>query len=58
MLQRNTTDHPLDVMAIPATVQPGETVEWPNPIVGFELDKAEPKATRKAAAAKAGEGTD
>ena len=56
MLQRNSGDHPLDVMAIPATVQPGETVEWPNPIVGFELDKAEPKATRKTAA-KAGEET-
>lgn len=36
MLQRNMTDHPLDVMAIPATVQPGETVDWPDRIVGFE----------------------
>ncbi len=48
MLQRNATDHPLDVMAIPATVQPGDTVDWPDPIVGFE-EVPEPPTTRKAA---------
>lgn len=36
MFQRNPTDHPLDVPDIPATVQPGETVDWPRPIAGFE----------------------
>lgn len=56
MLQRNSGDHPLDVMAIPATVQPGDTVDWPEPIVGFEPVEAEPKPTRKTAA-KAGEET-
>jgi len=56
VLQRNSGDHPLDVMAIPATVQPGDTVDWPEPIVGFEPVEAEPKPTRKTAA-KAGEET-
>lgn len=36
MLQRNPTDHPLDVPDIPATVQPGGVVDWPRPIAGFE----------------------
>lgn len=36
MLQRSTHSSPVDVPAIPATVQPGETVDWPDPIAGFE----------------------
>jgi hypothetical protein len=56
VLQRNGSDHPLDVMAIPATVQPGDTIDWPDPIVGFEPVKDEPKPTRKTSA-KAGEET-
>ncbi|MEY9937294.1 hypothetical protein [Streptacidiphilus sp. MAP5-3] len=62
MLQRNATDHPLDVPAIPATVQPGETVDWKDPIVGFEPVEAAPvpepsppKTARKQAAVAAGE---
>jgi len=35
-LQRNTTDHPLDVPAASATVQPGDTLDFPLPIAGFE----------------------
>ena len=35
-LQRNVTDHPLDVPAASVTVEPGETLDWPAPIVGFE----------------------
>lgn len=59
MLQRNVTDHPLDVMAIPATVQPGDTVDWPDRITGFEpvaedqaaVDPVPAKAARKSPAA-------
>lgn len=36
MLQRSTHESAVDVPAIPATVQPGETVDWPDPISGFE----------------------
>lgn len=36
MLQRSTHESAVDVPAIPATVQPGETVDWPDPIAGFE----------------------
>lgn len=42
MLQRNPRPDPVDVPTIPATVQPGETVDWPEPIVGFELVEPEP----------------
>lgn len=35
-LQRNVTDHPLDVPAASVTVQPGDTVDFPLPVVGFE----------------------
>ncbi|WP_034090434.1 hypothetical protein [Streptacidiphilus albus] len=65
MLQRNATDHPLDVMAIPATVQPGEQVDWPDRIVGFEpesdgedqgVDPAPTKSVRRTS--KSAEGTD
>lgn len=62
MLQRNASDHPLDVPAISATVQPGETVDHEWPIVGFEpVDPAPepepspPKTARKQAAPAAGE---
>ena len=60
MLQRNATDHPLDVPAIPATVQPGDTVDWPHPIIGFEPvapdpEPSPPKTARSKAAAAAGE---
>lgn len=36
MLQRSTHESAVDVPAIPATVLPGETVDWPDPIAGFE----------------------
>lgn len=36
MLQRSTHESPVDVPAIPATVRPGETIDWPDPIAGFE----------------------
>jgi hypothetical protein len=36
VLQRSTHESPVDVPAIPATVWPGETVDWPDPIAGFE----------------------
>lgn len=36
MLQRNPFTYALDVPDIPATVQPGETVDWHQPIAGFE----------------------
>jgi hypothetical protein len=44
----------VDVPAIPATVQPGEAVDWPDPIAGFDAvaDEAPaPSKSRKAAAA-------
>lgn len=64
MRQRSTHEAPVDVPAIPATVEPGGVVDWPIPISGFEqLDAAEaealpdgepaadaPKTTRKKAA--------
>ncbi|MFB6568367.1 hypothetical protein [Streptomyces noursei] len=36
MRQRSTHEAPVDVPAIPATVQPGGVVDWPDPIAGFE----------------------
>lgn len=50
MLQRSTHEAPVDVPAIPATVQPGETVDWPDPIAGFEpvADEPTPSATNAA----------
>ncbi|MBB4893563.1 hypothetical protein FHS39_002594 [Streptomyces olivoverticillatus] len=36
MLQRNPHPYALDVPDIPATVQPGATVDWPRLIAGFE----------------------
>lgn len=63
-LQRNITDHPLDVPAASATVQPGDTLDWPRLIVGFEPVEAEPdpqpsppKTRTKSTAAAAGEET-
>lgn len=35
-LQRNSTDHPLDVPAASVTVEPGGTLDWPVPVAGFE----------------------
>ena len=46
MLQRNTTDHPLDVPAASATVQPGETLDWPDPVMGFEPVPSPAKTTK------------
>lgn len=42
MRQRSTHDVPVDVPAIPATVEPGEVVDWPTPIAGFEPVEGEP----------------
>lgn len=64
MLQRSTHEAPVDVPAIPATVEPGEVVDWPTPIAGFEPVTDEPAppepdaatdkpATKKRAAAPA-----
>ncbi|MEV8523131.1 hypothetical protein AB0451_03085 [Streptomyces sp. NPDC052000] len=45
MLQRNPNPYALDVPDIPATLQPGETVDWPLPIAGFEpVEDAPPEA--------------
>ncbi|MFF4403838.1 hypothetical protein [Streptomyces sp. NPDC001404] len=41
-LQRSTHESAVDVPAIPATVQSGEAVDWPDPIAGFELVADEP----------------
>ena len=59
MQQLNATDHPLDVPAIPATVQPGDTVDWPVPIAGFEAVPSPAKASRSknAPATSGDEGT-
>lgn len=43
-LQRSTHESPVDVPAIPATIQPGETVDWPHPISGFALVEPPPSA--------------
>ncbi|MEU4296343.1 hypothetical protein [Kitasatospora aureofaciens] len=59
MLQRSLHDAPVDIPAIPATVAPGELVDWPTPIAGFEPVPEQPgpvpaaKPSRKAAAAQA-----
>jgi hypothetical protein len=63
VLQRNATDQPLDVWAAGTTVQPGDTIDWPDPIAGFEPvpgapaepEPSPPKTTRKSAAKTAGE---
>ncbi|WP_327066901.1 hypothetical protein [Kitasatospora sp. NBC_01302] len=60
MLQRNPHPYALVVPDIPAEVQPGETTDWPRPIVGFEpvADDAaplppEPAPSKRKAAAPA-----
>jgi hypothetical protein len=53
VLQRSTHESAVDVPAIPATVEPGETVDWPIPISGFEPVPDPPK--KKATVARAGE---
>ncbi|WBP89537.1 hypothetical protein [Kitasatospora cathayae] len=61
-LQRNPGPDPVDVPAIPATVQPGEAVAWHIPIAGFEPVPADPapapdpKPSKKAATAPAPSG--
>ncbi|MEV5944447.1 hypothetical protein [Streptomyces sp. NPDC051994] len=50
MLQRSTHEAAVDVPDIPATVQPGDTVDWPIPIAGFEpVEDEAPKTARKKA---------
>lgn len=54
MLQRNPHPYALVVPDIPAEVQPGESVDWPQHIAGFEPvpDEAPPEpapSKRKAA---------
>ncbi len=44
MLQRSTHHGPVDVPAIPATIQPGDIVDWPDPIAGFTPVEPEPES--------------
>jgi hypothetical protein len=55
VLQRSTHESPVDVPAVPATVWPGETVDWPDPIAGFEpvTDSAPPPSPEPAPKKKA-----
>jgi hypothetical protein len=46
VLQRSLHEAPVDVPAIPATVGPGEVVDWPIPISGFEELTAEEAEVR------------
>lgn len=61
MLQRSTHESEVVVPAIPALVQPGEVVDWPDPISGFEKVEPEPveplvaKSTTKKRSDPAGE---
>lgn len=48
MYQRSLHEAPVDVPAIPATVGPGEVVDWPIPIAGFEELTDEADARRPA----------
>jgi hypothetical protein len=42
VLQRSLHEAAVDVPAIPATIQPGDTVDWPIPISGFvQVDAVE-----------------
>lgn len=59
-LQRNPHPYPVDIPAIPASVEPGESVLWPYPIAGFEpvpddppTAAPEPTTSKKRAAAPA-----
>jgi hypothetical protein len=51
VLQRNPHPYALDVPAIPATVQPGDTVDWHQYIAGFEPVPDGPDGTLIAAEA-------
>ncbi|RLU81130.1 hypothetical protein CTZ27_33365 [Streptomyces griseocarneus] len=53
-LQRSTHEAAVDIPAIPATVQPGVTVDWPDPIAGFVLvdDPPSPPADEPRPASK------
>lgn len=42
MLQRSTHPGPVDVPDIPATVEPGQVVDWPHPLAGFEPEPEAP----------------
>lgn len=54
MLQRSTHDGPVIVPAIPATVEPGEVVDWPDPIAGFEpVEEPQPEPDAEAPAKSA-----
>lgn len=58
MLQRNDGDHALDVPAVPITLQPGDTVDWPDPIIGCTPVPSPAKTTRTSKGPAAGdEGT-
>ncbi|WP_438489580.1 hypothetical protein [Streptomyces sp. S186] len=52
MRQRSLHEAPVDVPAIPATVEPGGVVDWPDPISGFEPVTDEPPDTKTEAPAK------
>ncbi|MEZ0066679.1 hypothetical protein ABIA32_002691 [Streptacidiphilus sp. MAP12-20] len=55
-LQRNITDHPLDVPAVPITLQPGDEVDWDDPIVGCEPVPSPPAKKSAAKSATTPEG--
>ncbi|MEE6264873.1 hypothetical protein V2E29_04330 [Streptomyces diastatochromogenes] len=52
MRQRSLHEAPVDVPAIPATVLPGEVVNWPDLIAGFEPVTDEPPDSKPEASAK------
>lgn len=54
MRQRNTGPYPLIVPDIPAEVAPGDEIDFPDPVTGFEpvIDPAPDKATKKATTTK------
>ncbi|MFL4491567.1 hypothetical protein ACJ6WD_09940 [Streptomyces sp. VTCC 41912] len=52
MRQRSTHEAPVDVPAIPATVEPGEVVDWPDLIAGFEPVTEEPSTDKAEGPAK------
>lgn len=47
-LQKSTHEAAVDIPAIPATVQPGETINWPDPIAGFVvIDTVPPMSSER-----------
>lgn len=52
MRQRSMHEAPVDIPEIPATVGPGEEVDWPHPIAGFEPVEDEPEPAPDEAPAK------